>query len=62
MLFAAFCAPPHHLSPRLPARGERLSSKCDPLPLRRRGDRRSLSLPEGEGRSEGGPAFAQSDQ
>src|SRR5262247_1153086 len=29
--------PPHHLSPHLPARGERLSSKCDPLPLRGRG-------------------------
>src|SRR5262252_676095 len=24
--------PPHHLSPRLRARGERLSSKCDPPP------------------------------
>src|SRR5262245_65919119 len=31
--------PPHQLSPRLPARGERLSLKCGPLPLRGRGDR-----------------------
>src|SRR5215472_17876624 len=30
-------SPPHYLSPRLPARGERLSSNGDPLPLRGRG-------------------------
>src|SRR5262249_32695852 len=42
--------PPHHLSPRLVARGERLSSKCDPVPSDGEGSRRPLSLPEGEGR------------
>src|SRR5262249_31757217 len=45
--------PPHYLSPRLSARGERLGSNGDPLPRRGRGDRTD-SLTEGEGRGEGG--------
>src|ERR1700675_2626581 len=42
------CAPPPYLSPRLPARDERLGSNGDPLPLRGRGDREgALSLTGG---------------
>src|SRR5262249_60980167 len=41
------------LSPRLPARGERLGSDCDPLSRPGRGGWRSLSLCEGGGRGGG---------
>src|SRR5262249_26888453 len=43
---------PHHPSPRLPARSERLGSNGDPLPLRGRGDCATLS-PLGRGQGEG---------
>src|SRR5438034_1505406 len=42
-------APPHSLSPRLAARGERLSSNSGPLPLRGRGIQKGSLSPLGSG-------------